>query len=222
MKRIMIILVTVLVVALLSCQQAESEPEAEAATESAAAQPSLQLIIIGGPGAGKGTQARRIKDAYGIAHISTGAILRQEVADSTELGMQVQEVMARGDLVADDIILNLIEKRLKQPDCEPGFILDGFPRTLEQAQSLAPILERRGSTDIRVLLLDVSDGEMEKRLLGRGRADDTPETIKNRIQKFHRETAEAIAYYQEQGSLMKVNGEQSIEDVAAEIDTILK
>ncbi len=208
---------------LLSCQQADHEKgTAEAAKAEMTVKAPLQLIIIGGPGAGKGTQARRIKDAYGIAHISTGAILRQEVADSTELGMKVQEVMARGDLVADDIILNLIEKRLKQPDCDPGFILDGFPRTLEQAQSLAPILQRRGNANIKVLLLEVSDEEMEKRLLGRGRADDTAETIKNRIAKFHRETSQAINYYQQSGILIRVNGEQSIEDVAAEIDTVLK
>ncbi len=182
---------------------------------------TLQLILIGGPGAGKGTQAKQIKEAFNIAHISTGQILRDEVAKGSELGNMVKGIMERGELVEDKIILNLIENRLKEPDCESGFILDGFPRTLEQAEELEPILERRGDTSLKVLLLAVSDEELTKRLLSRGRADDTEETIKNRIQKFHNETADAIEYYQKKGNLIRINGEQGIEAVAAEIAGVL-
>jgi adenylate kinase len=144
-------------------------------------------------------------------------MLREEVAKGSELGKRVAAVMERGDLVADSIILRLIDERLKQPDCEKGFILDGFPRTLEQAEGLEPILQKRGNADVKVLLLEVSDGEMTKRLLGRERADDTEETIKNRIQKYHNETVEAIEYYEKKGNLIRIDGEQSIEDVFAEI-----
>lgn len=198
----------------ISCSSPEDKPMAQAAAEKPA---RMQLIIIGGPGAGKGTQATRIKEHYGIAHISTGDMLRSEVAAGTELGKKVEAVMARGDLVADDIILKLIEKRLQQPDCEKGFILDGFPRTLEQARSLSPILEASGQSHINVLLLEVSDQEMTRRMLARGRADDTEETIKNRIAKFHSETGDAIDYYQRQQVLTRINGEQSIEAVTRDI-----
>lgn len=182
---------------------------------------TMRLILIGGPGAGKGTQAKRIKEVYGIPHISTGQILRDEVAKGSELGNQVKGIMGRGELVADEIILNLIENRLKLPDSKKGFILDGFPRTLEQAEGLEPILKRRGVTSVKVLLLNISDDEILKRLMSRGRADDTEETIANRIQKFHNETQDAIDYYNERADLVRINGEQEIDAVAAEIVQVL-
>ncbi|NUQ44222.1 MAG: adenylate kinase [Calditrichaceae bacterium] len=182
----------------------------------------MQVILIGGPGAGKGTQAAKIKEKYGIPHISTGEILREEVAKGTSLGMQVKEVMERGELVADSIVLALVENRLKQPDCQKGFILDGFPRTVAQAQGLEPILQKRGHPGLKVILLEVSDREMMQRLLARKRADDTEETIKNRIAKYHAETVEAIRYYEEKGLLSRIDGEQSIEDVFADIDADLE
>jgi len=182
---------------------------------------TMRLILIGGPGAGKGTQAKRIKEVYGIPHISTGQILRDEVAKGSELGNQVKGIMGRGELVADEIILNLIENRLKLPDSKKGFILDGFPRTLEQAEGLEPILKRRGVTSVKVLLLNISDDEKLKRLMSRGRADDTEETIANRIQKFHNETQDAIDYYNERADLVRINGEQEIDAVAAEIVQVL-
>ena len=204
---------------LLSCGSSEKAPDmAESAGGTAEI---MQLILIGGPGAGKGTQAKRIKETFGIPHISTGQILRDEVAKETELGNQVKGIMERGELVADEVILDLIENRLKEPDCKDGFILDGFPRTLEQAEGLEPILERRGVTSLKVLLLEVSDEEIMNRLLSRGRADDTEETIKNRIQKFHDETVDAIEYYGKRGDLVRINGEQGIDEVAAEIAATL-
>lgn len=183
---------------------------------------SLQLIILGGPGAGKGTQAQKITENYSIAHISTGTILREEVKKETPLGMRVKEVMERGELVADSIILDLVAERLKQPDTGRGFILDGFPRTIPQAEGLTEILERRGNTGLKVLLLEVSDEEMMNRLLQRGRADDTEETIKNRIEIYHEQTDPLIDYYQKKGTLVRINGEQSIEAVAGDIQEALK
>lgn len=209
-----------LTISVISCEGGK-QAGTQARSGGQSVQP-LQLILIGGPGAGKGTQADKLKEKYGIAHISTGEMLREEVARGSELGMQVKAVMERGDLVADSTILKLIEERLKQPDCQKGFILDGFPRTLEQAQGLEPILRRRGSPNVKVLLLEVSDGEMMKRLLARKRADDTEETIKNRIQKYHSETTEAIGYYEQKGVLIRIDGEQPIEEVFAEIEEALK
>jgi len=220
MKRLAIIMgVALYLFTAVSCEGGEKSETQIAETKSM--QP-LQLILIGGPGAGKGTQAEKIKEKYGIAHISTGQMLRDEVAKGSELGMQVKEVMERGDLVADNTILKLIEERLKQPDCKAGFILDGFPRTLAQAQGLEPILQRRGDPNIKMLLLEVSDQEMMNRLLARKRADDTEETIKNRIEKYHSETTEAIDYYAQQGNLIRISGEQSIEDVFGEIEKVLE
>lgn len=183
---------------------------------------SLQLIILGGPGAGKGTQAEKITENFQLCHISTGAILRAEVAKGTELGNMVKGVMESGGLVADSIVLHLVEQRLQEADCQSGFILDGFPRTIPQATGLETILQRRGDESIRVLYLEVSDDEMTRRLLGRGRADDTEETIQNRIATFHEQTDPLVEYYQEKGVLIRVNGEQSIEEVAAAVDAVLR
>ncbi|NIM19192.1 MAG: adenylate kinase [Candidatus Latescibacteria bacterium] len=181
----------------------------------------LQLIIIGPPGAGKGTQAKKIKEKYAIAHISTGAILRAEVAEETELGNKVKDVMERGELVADEIVLDLIEKRLSEPDCKDGFILDGFPRTIRQAEGLEPILSKRGNAQIRVVDLNVPDEVLMERLLARKRADDTKETIQNRIKVYHEMTTPLIEYYEKKGVLIRVNGDQSIEEVFKDIDEIL-
>ncbi|MCB0314875.1 MAG: nucleoside monophosphate kinase, partial [Calditrichaeota bacterium] len=120
------------------------------------------------------------------------------------------------------IVLHLVEQRLQEADCQSGFILDGFPRTIPQATGLETILQRRGDESIRVLYLAVSDDEMTRRLLGRGRADDTEETIQNRIATFHEQTDPLVEYYQEKGVLIRVNGEQSIEEVAAAVDAVLR
>lgn len=207
------------IITLLSGCAGEQQDTAGAGKHAATG--TLQIILIGGPGAGKGTQAAKISEKFGIPHISTGQILRDEVAKGTDLGRRVGAVMQRGELVADSIILRLVEQRLQAPDAQKGFILDGFPRTLAQAQGLEPILERRGDTRLKVILLEVSDEEMLNRLLSRGRADDTPETIQRRIQKYHSETADAIQYDAQKGQLIRINGEQSIEAVAADIENAL-
>lgn len=183
----------------------------------------LQLMIMGPPGAGKGTQARRISDRYGIPHISTGAILRSEVAEGTDVGRAVESIMERGELVSDEIVLGLVEARLKEPDCREGFILDGFPRTISQAEALQSILERRGSTSANLVVIDlaVPDEELTRRLLHRKRADDTESTIQNRIKVYHEQTAPLQRYYEERGILRQINGNQSIEDVFSEIVGVL-
>jgi adenylate kinase len=181
----------------------------------------LQLVMMGPPGAGKGTQAKKIHEKFEIPHISTGAILRAEVARGTELGKAVQGIMERGDLVADDIVLKLIEDRLGEPDCEKGFILDGFPRTIAQARGLERILEREERGTLRVIDIAVPDEALMKRLLARKRADDTPETIENRIRIYHEKTAPLIEHYLGRGELSRVNGDQSIDAVFQEIDGLL-
>jgi adenylate kinase len=188
-----------------------SEPPVEADTNARA---PLQLILLGGPGAGKGTQARRLAESFGICHISTGEMLRAEVTAGTELGQEVAALMERGELVADGIILQLVANRARQPDCQDGFILDGFPRTIGQAQAVEEALERLGRPAVAALLLEVSDQEMFQRLAQRGRADDTAETIRHRIEVFHQQTDPLVAYYEEKEALLRVDGEQSIERVA--------
>lgn len=196
--------------------------DAKPASETPEAKPApLQIVFMGGPGAGKGTQAALLKDKHGIPHISTGQLLRDEVARGTELGKRVEGVMQRGDLVDDETVLGLVRDRLAQPDTEPGFILDGFPRTRTQVDGLEALLESRPDPTITALLLEVSDEEMLNRLLARGRADDVDATIRLRIQDFHAETVDAIEFYESQGELIRINGEQPIEEVTAEIDRVL-
>jgi adenylate kinase len=183
--------------------------------------PPMQLVIMGPPGAGKGTQAKKVHEKLGIAHISTGAILRDEVAYGTELGNKVKDIMERGDLVDDETILRLVEGRLQEPDCADGFILDGFPRTVAQAEGLDVILGRQKRGDVYVIYLQVPDDALVERLLKRKRADDTRETITNRIAVFHEETAPLIGYYEKRGKLVRINGNQSIDGVFATIDELL-
>lgn len=199
---------------LLSCAVfADEERPADDGKEGS----ELRLVIMGPPGAGKGTQAEKISKQYGIAHISTGAILRAEVAKGSKLGHQVEETMKKGELVTDDTVLRLVEERLRDPDCRDGFILDGFPRTIAQAEGLEKILERQHRGPVSVIDLVVPDEALSKRLLARGRADDTEETIKNRIRVYHENTAPLIAYYKKRGQLIRVNGDQPIADVFSTI-----
>ena len=191
------------------------------ASDNGATRDAIRVVLIGPPGAGKGTQAQKIEAKYNIPHISTGDILRSEVARDTELGRQVKDIMARGELVADDIVLGLVETRLAEPDCDAGFILDGFPRTIPQAEGLQRILESQGKTGLRVIDIAVPDEALRDRLLARKRADDTAETITNRIRVYHEETAPLLSFYEERDMLTQVDGSQSIEAVFDEIDAAL-
>lgn len=177
----------------------------------------VQLVFLGPPGAGKGTQASVIAESYGIPHISTGEILRAHVAQETELGKQAKIYMERGDLVPDQLILDMVEQRLNAADAQQGWLLDGFPRTVSQAEFVDQLLEKTGNAKLQVLNLDVADTVLISRLLARGRQDDTEETIRNRLQVYRQQTAPLIEFYQQRQQLVTLNGDQSIDDVTANL-----
>jgi adenylate kinase len=184
----------------------------------------VRWILLGPPGSGKGTQAKRLADKYQVAHISTGDMLRAEVAAGTTLGRQAQAFMDRGDLVPDTLILEMIRQRLKELGPTPGFVLDGFPRTTQQADGLCKMLRGMSSELDRAILVDVSDDEILKRLLGRarleGRTDDESGVVLHRLEVYRKQTAPLIAYYERLGLLTRVNGEQSIDGVFGELQSL--
>jgi len=172
---------------------------------------------LGPPGAGKGTQAKELADHLQIPHISTGDILRQALKHQTPLGIKAQIYMDKGELVPDHLVQDMVEERLKQSDTQSGWILDGFPRTVQQAsflQSLLQKLEQRGE---RVVNLDVPDDVVVGRLLERGRKDDSEDVIRRRLEVYRSETAPLIDYYSSREQLFIVNGNQSLEDVTVEL-----
>ncbi len=182
----------------------------------------MRLLVVGPQGSGKGTQAKRIAAAHGIPHVATGDILRSAVAEGTELGRRVQPILERGDLVPDELMIDLIRERLAG---EEGFLLDGFPRTLPQAEALDGMLEEIGKPLDVVVLLDVSDAVATERLLGRqreeGRSDDAPDAIRTRLRLYHELTEPVVEHYRDAGLLVSVDGEQAVEDVTAAIETAL-
>lgn len=182
----------------------------------------IRVVFLGPPGAGKGTQAQRIAEKYNVPHISTGDILRAAVKEETELGKLAKSYMDRGELVPDDVIIGIIRERLSQPDVkERGFILDGFPRTLAQAEALNKMLEELSMPLDRVIYLNVDDEEIVKRLLSRGRADDTEEVIRNRLKVYREQTAPLIDYYSEKCLLAEVYGVGDIDEITRKIEDLL-
>lgn len=175
----------------------------------------MKVVFLGPPGAGKGTQAERFAVARGVPHISTGEMLRGAVAAGTELGNQVQQYMATGALVPDDVMAGVVSERLAADDCSAGFLLDGFPRTLPQAE----LLEDKGVALDHVVLIDVLAEEVERRLMGRGRSDDTPETVRKRIATYMRQTEPLVNHYRALGLLRSVPGVGSIDEVAARLES---
>src|SRR6266700_7953266 len=159
----------------------------------------LNVLLLGPQGAGKGTQAKRISAEYGIPHIASGEILRAEMQAGTELGQRVRDVYDRGDLVSDDLVIELIRTRLEQPDTQEGFILDGFPRTTVQAEALDAMFAEIGRAFSVVFALQIPDEVAVERLTRRagleGREDDTPEAIRKRLEHYHRETEPLVEYY---------------------------
>jgi adenylate kinase len=185
----------------------------------------MNLILFGPPAAGKGTQAKRLVDSRGMVQLSTGDMLRAAIASGSALGKRVAGIMERGDLVSDEIVVELIESRLPEADAAGGAIFDGFPRTLAQAQALDIMLKGRGSQIDKVIRLKVDDEALMRRIAGRfaesGRPDDNPDSFKVRLAAYNTQTAPLLPYYEGQGKLTEVDGMGSIDEVAAGIDRAL-
>ena len=186
----------------------------------------MRIVILGAPGSGKGTQAALLVEELGLPHISTGELLRSAVKAGTDLGLKAKVVMDRGELVSDEIMLGLIEERLSSADVERGFILDGYPRNLVQAEALDNLLERLEQPVDEALQIDV-DVEMvvariAKRAAEEDRSDDTEETVRKRMDVYAAQTAPVVDYYANKGALSRILGEGSIEEVFQRIKGILQ
>jgi len=191
----------------------------------------MRLILLGPPGAGKGTQAQRLVEQHGIVQLSTGDMLRAAVKAGTPVGRKAKDIMARGDLCPDDVVVAIMSDRVDQPDASKGFILDGFPRTVAQAEALDRLLHAKGQDLDAVIELKVDPAvllrRIEKRIAdakARGdsvRADDTPEVLKKRLDAYQTQTAPLIDYYGKKGALRTVDGMAPIPEVGAAIDRIL-
>lgn len=186
----------------------------------------MNLILFGPPGAGKGTQAKRLVETRGFIQLSTGDMLRAARASGSELGQRVAKIMDDGGLVSDEIVIALIEEQLDAHDGAPGFIYDGFPRTVGQAEALDALLARRGAEIDRVIRLVVDEDALIERITKRfeeqGRKDDNPATFTTRLEKYNADTAPLLPIYAERGKLTEIDGMQAIETVAASIDGALK
>ncbi len=181
----------------------------------------MQIVFIGPPGAGKGTQAERIVAKYGLAHLSTGDMLRAARAAKTAVGVEADKYMSAGELVPDAIIVDIIAERLEQPDCRDGYLLDGFPRTIAQAEALDRMLQAKGTSLDGVLELNVPEDELFQRLAGRGRADDQPEVIRQRLVAYREQTEPLLQYYQKQGLLNSIDGMGTIEEIFQKAEAVL-
>lgn len=207
----------------------------------------MRLVLLGAPGAGKGTQAVILSEKYNIPHISTGDIFRSNIKNNTELGKKAKEYIDKGLLVPDELTIDIVKDRINKPDCSDGFILDGFPRTIFQAQELDKILEGMGIELDCVLNIDVSDEKIIKRISGRRvcqcgktyhilnnppkkegicdscngelfqREDDREETVIQRLETYHKQTEPLIEYYEKSGKLVTVEGRESIDDTTKEV-----
>ena len=184
----------------------------------------MNVLVLGPQGSGKGTQAKRISEEHEIPHVSTGDMFRSLDA-STPLGREVTEIMARGDLVPDEITIRMIRERLGEDDARDGFILDGFPRNLAQAEALDAMLREIGRRLDVIFFFDLDDETATERALGRaheeGRADDTPETIARRLAVYHEQTEPVVEYYRTTGKLVPLHASRSVEDVHREIGQAL-
>lgn len=191
----------------------------------------MRLIFLGPPGAGKGTQAARIVAKHGIPQLSTGDMLRAAVAAGTPVGLKAKAVMESGGLVSDEIVIGIVADRIEEADARKGFILDGFPRTLAQAEALDAMLEGKKLTLDAVLELRVDQGKLVDRIVKRAeeakaagqpvRKDDDPEIFKTRLEAYNRDTAVVAPYYEKRGQLSPIDGMLPIDGVTAEIDKVL-
>lgn len=174
----------------------------------------MKLLFVGPPGAGKGTQAGRVADKLGIAHVSTGDMFRA-LDDSSDLGRRVKAIMESGDYVPDSIVIEMLEDRIAEPDAADGFILDGFPRTVPQAEALDAFLGDEGLD--AVVLFEIDNDEVIERMLERGRSDDTEETIRTRLEVYAEQTQPLIGRYSERGLVRRVDAEGDIEDITERV-----
>ncbi|NLW95313.1 adenylate kinase [Luteimonas wenzhouensis] len=181
----------------------------------------MRLVLLGAPGTGKGTQAARLKEYLRVPHISTGDLLRAEVAAGSPLGLQAKEVMERGELVSDDILLGMLRERFSREDTKAGFILDGYPRNLAQAAALDELLGNLGQKFDAAVQLAVDNEQIIERLAGRakaeGRADDNPESVRKRLEVYDAQTAPVIEFYRQQGQLTVVDGVGTLDEVFGRI-----
>jgi adenylate kinase len=185
----------------------------------------MRIVLLGPPGSGKGTQAKLLVEQLGVPHISTGALLRNAAQRGTELGLKAKALTDKGELVPDDVISDMIGERLSRADVAKGFILDGYPRNLAQAKSLDALLERLDQPVDEAILIDIKAELIIKRIAKRaqeeGRADDTEETVRNRLQVYTEQTEPVAEYYAQRGLLTKVLGEGSVDEIFQRILSIL-
>ena len=186
----------------------------------------MNILLLGPQGSGKGTQAKRIAEEYGLAHIATGDMLREAIAAETPLGRAVKPIVERGALVPDELMVDLIRERLDDEDTREGFILDGFPRTMAQAEALDSMLREIGRDLDIVFELQISDDvavdRLGKRAVEEGRTDDTPEAIARRLSDYHEKTEPLVGYYRLRGNLVGIHGDNPIDRVFSEIQEALQ
>ncbi len=186
----------------------------------------MRIVLLGAPGSGKGTQAALLQEQLDLPHVSTGVLLRTAVKNQTGLGLKAKAIMDRGELVPDDVMLKLIEERLGQPDAANGFILDGYPRNLSQAESLDALLERLGQPVDEAIQIDVKAEQVVARIAKRaseeGRSDDSEEVVCKRLRVYEEQTAPVVGYYAERGLLSRVLGEGAIDEVLQRIRGVLQ
>jgi adenylate kinase len=186
----------------------------------------LNIVILGPPGAGKGTQGKLIARDAGIPHVNTGDIFRAECAAGTELGQRVNSIIDAGDLVPDELTTEIVRARLEQDDTARGFVLDGFPRTLAQAEALDRVLAEIDRGELSVVLnFELPDEMALERLLGRasveGRSDDAPDKVQHRLDVYHQQTEPLVEYYRARDLLVPIHADKSVEDVFAEVQQVL-
>jgi len=185
----------------------------------------FNLILFGPPGSGKGTQSSRIAEKYNLVHTSTGDIFRKEIRNGSPLGLKVQSIIEKGELVPDDLLVDILRSALNRAEGIDGFVLDGFPRTIRQAKDLDMLLAEKNESVSLVLALDVDEEEIVTRLLKRaqqeGRKDDTEEVIRNRMKVYHSQTHPLMEYYNKQGKFISIHGVGSIDDIFADICKVI-
>ena len=190
----------------------------------------MNIILFGAPGAGKGAQAERIAEVYGMVHLSTGEMLRSAISSGSDLGARAKEIIDRGALISDEIIVKIVDARMDEDDCANGVILDGFPRTVAQAEALDEMLTVKGLSLDHVIEIEVDELALfarienrasERRRTGTARSDDSAEILRKRLAVYHENSAPLLPYYRTKGLLRSVDGMVSIEGVATQIDNLL-